>query len=524
MDDVITNSIESDLRHLEKQYSLDVLDDWVTTAGLIDSALTMIASTIPGSNPHIFVHISEAREYREIDREGVSSIPEDSLFTACLSMQSSGSSIDEVFEDYNLNDSLLHKLLSERYCAKFVIPIVYRFSLLAFILLSVKDLSDDQMSFMNELLSRLKINLYAASIADNRQRELIDLSEYPETLHNYANLAEIIKHLLEDMGKKLSFDYGVYYHYDEYLDLLIPDVWITGGIKPDPLPSGKGISGLTLERKRPVYIPDREKHPSYSSMEQERFIQGSCISCPVQTDKKIFGVISLSREAGKKEFFGVEHRYMLEILTAFLATEMNNRLLYTELEESYFSTVSSLTKALEAKDHYTKGHSERVMKYAVGIAKTLNLSYDSIRRIRYAAILHDIGKIGISDSIITKTTSLTEAEYKEIKKHTEIGYDIVNDSGFFSEIRDLIRYHHEKIDGSGYYEKHSGDYPWEAMIISLADIYDALASDRPYRKAYTHEEALQSLEKLVGINFDHKIYRAFKDWMKTEKAHNRSAV
>ena len=140
-----------------------------------------------------------------------------------------------------------------------------------------------------------------------------------------------------------------------------------------------------------------------------------------------------------------------------------------------------------------------------GIAQALNLSYDSIRRIRYAAILHDIGKIGISDSIITKTSSLTDAEYKEIKKHTEIGYDIVNDSGFFSEIRDLIRYHHEKIDGTGYYEKRPGDYPWEAMIISLADIYDALASDRPYRKAYTHEEALVSLEKLVGINFDQNI-------------------
>lgn len=207
---------------------------------------------------------------------------------------------------------------------------------------------------------------------------------------------------------------------------------------------------------------------------------------------------------------------MLEILTAFLATEMNSRLLYAELEESYFSTVSSLTRALEAKDHYTRGHSERVMKYAVGIAQALNLSYDSIRRIRYAAILHDIGKIGISDSIITKTSSLTDAEYKEIKKHTEIGYDIVNDSGFFSEIRDLIRYHHEKIDGTGYYEKRPGDYPWEAMIISLADIYDALASDRPYRKAYTHEEALVSLEKLVGINFDQKIFNAFKDWMSCE--------
>jgi putative nucleotidyltransferase with HDIG domain len=513
MEELLTNSIQNDLIHLEKQYSLDVLDDWVTTAGLIESALSMTASAVPGSNPHIFVHVSEAHEFREIDREGLSSIPDDSLFTACLTMQSAGSLIDDVFSDYNLNDSMLHDLLRETYNAQFVIPIVHRFSLLAFILISVPELSGEQHSFMNDLTARLKINLYAASIADNRQRELIELSEYPEALHRYENLGELIKHLLDDVAKKLSFDYGIYYHYDEYLDLLIPDVWITGGVKPDPLSTGKGISGLTLERKRASYIPDREKHPSYSFMAEEKFIQGSFISVPVQTDKRVLGVITLCRESGKKGIFGVEHRYMLEILTTFLATEMNSRLLYAELEESYFSTVSSLTRALEAKDHYTRGHSERVMKYAVGIAQALNLSYDSIRRIRYAAILHDIGKIGISDSIITKTSSLTDAEYKEIKKHTEIGYDIVNDSGFFSEIRDLIRYHHEKIDGTGYYEKRPGDYPWEAMIISLADIYDALASDRPYRKAYTHEEALVSLEKLVGINFDQKIFNAFKDWM-----------
>ncbi len=525
MEELITNSIQNDLLHLEKQYSLDVLDDWVTTAGLIESALSMIKSAILNSDPHIFIHVSEAHEYREIDREGLASIPDDSLFTACLSMQSTGSLIDAVFDDYNLDDSMLHDLLRETYNAQFVIPIVHRFSLLAFIIMAVKDLNEDQVTFINELLSRLRINLYAASIADNRQRELIELSEYPETLHSHVNLGELVKHLLDDLGKKLSFDYGIYYHYDEYLDLLLPDVWITGGITPDPLSSGKGISGLTLERKRPVYIPDREKHPSYSSMPEEKFIQGSFISAPVQTDKRVLGVITLCRDSGKKDIFGVEHRYMLEILTAFLATEINSRLLYTELEESYFSTVSSLTRALEAKDHYTRGHSERVMKYAVGIAQSLNLSYDAIRRIRYAAILHDIGKIGISDSIITKTSRLTEDEYKEIKKHTEIGYDIVNDSGFFSEIRDLIRYHHEKIDGTGYYAKHLGDYPWEAMLISLADIYDALASERPYRKAYSHEEALNSLDTLVGINFDQKILNAFKDWMSSETSlESQSAV
>jgi HD-GYP domain-containing protein (c-di-GMP phosphodiesterase class II) len=104
-------------------------------------------------------------------------------------------------------------------------------------------------------------------------------------------------------------------------------------------------------------------------------------------------------------------------------------------------------------------------------------------------------------------------EFAEIKKHTEIGYDIVNENGFFGEIRDLIRYHHEKMDGTGYYAKQNGDYPWEAMIISLADIYDALASDRPYRLAFSTAEALDALEQLVGVNFDERIFAAFRTWI-----------
>lgn len=109
---------------------------------------------------------------------------------------------------------------------------------------------------------------------------------------------------------------------------------------------------------------------------------------------------------------------------------------------------------------------------------------------------------------------MTKGEFDEIKRHTEIGYDIVNENSFFTEIRDLIKYHHEKMDGTGYYAKHSGDYPWEAMIISVADIYDALTSDRPYRTAYTAEQAVAYLEKLVGVNFDRRILDAFQTCLK----------
>ena len=520
MNDFSVQKVNDGLRELEKKFSLDELDDWHTTAALVESAIAMLSSRVVGAKAWIFVHDPVAREYREINREGLASIPEDSLFIACLTMQNAGISIKSFFKKYHLDDPFLRDLLSTSYRGQLLIPIVHRFSLLAFILLAVPNgvITDDCRRLVSSVASRLRINLYAASIADKRQRELIKLAEYPAVLHRHPDIRDLMRYLLEDLGKEISFDTGVYYQYDEYFDLLIPIVW--SGARPTPvkLKNKAGISGQAIERKRALFVPDRKKHPSFSVMVEEPFITGSFISVSICTDARVFGVVTLSRSEGNLERFGIEHRYTLEIAASFIATEINSRLLYDELEQSYFSTVSALTRALEAKDHYTRGHSDRVMRYAVGIAETLGLSPDSVRKIKYGATLHDIGKIGVRDSIIAKPEKLTETEYAEIKTHTEIGYDIISETGFFGDIRDLIRYHHEKMDGTGYYAKQNGDYPWEAMIISLADIYDALSSDRPYRLAYSPEDALVALESLVGINFDERIFKAFKIWLRKNGA------
>lgn len=510
-----------DLLELQHQFSLDELDQWHTSSGLTESVITMIHDRFPETEAHVFVHVPEAREYREIDREGLAAIPDDSLFAACLSMTTDGSSLDSFFNEFLPDESMLKILLELTYGGYYLVPVVHRFSLLAFIMICApgstgenRFATDEQKEFLAELAARLKINLYAASIADRRQRELLNLAGYPAMLHKRLDVSELTRHLLDDLAEKLPFDCGVYYEFDEYRQQLIPVVWTGFRGTPAVLARGESISGHTLDRHRAVFVQDRSRHPSYSMISGEKFISGSFISAPVQTDKRIFGIVTIARKADSAEAFGMEHRYTLEIAMAFAASEINNRLLYDELEQSYFSTVASLTRALEAKDHYTRGHSERVMKISVGIAHTLKLSPEAVRRIRYAAILHDIGKIGISDSIITKPSSLTDLEYEEIKRHTEIGYTIMNEKGFFGEIRDLIRYHHEKMDGSGYYAKQNGDYPWETMIISIADIYDALTSDRPYRSAFTPDKALFSLEQLVGVSFDEKIFKAFCRWIK----------
>jgi len=368
------------LSELERQFSLDELDDWQTASGLIESTVKMINARLPGLESRIFCHAGEAREYRELDREGLASIPEDSLFIACLSMCASGASLQSFFNDYVPDDSLLRYLLENSYGGFYIVPIVHRFSLLAFILLCAPDGSGKQASiaesdsaFLIELAARLRFNLYAASIADSRQRELLKLAEFPEKLHAWSSVADLSAHILDDLEAEIPFDAGAYYEYDEYLGKLVPVVWRGMEGEPAVLCAGEGISGQTVERRKAVMVPDRARHPSYSLIGGESFLQGSFISVPIQTDKRLIGVISVCRSPENPQPLGVEHRYTLEIAASFVATEINNRQLYDELEKSYFSTVSSLTRALEAKDHYTRGHSERVMTYAVGIARELGL-------------------------------------------------------------------------------------------------------------------------------------------------------
>ena len=209
----------------------------------------------------------------------------------------------------------------------------------------------------------------------------------------------------------------------------------------------------------------------------------------------------------------MEHQYMMEIASAFFASEINNRKLRDKIEESNMSVVKSLANALEAKDLYTEGHSDRVATYSVGIARRMGYSEDRIHMLRYGAQLHDIGKIGIADAIINKPDRLTEDERKVIKNHAEIGYKILAVNPYFNDVKNFVRYHHEHLDGSGYYGKKEGEYPEEAEIISCADVYDALTSDRPYRKALDRTQALQILAADIGRKFSKQIYNAMVEYI-----------
>ena len=183
--------------------------------------------------------------------------------------------------------------------------------------------------------------------------------------------------------------------------------------------------------------------------------------------------------------------------------------LYTKMRKVYLDTIRALAAAIDAKDPYTKGHSERVAELSVDLAQELNLSGRDIEDIEYTALLHDVGKIGIADSILGKKGGLTSQEYEKIKEHTIMGANIIEPVDFLKNSYKAIYHHHEKYNGAGYPDGlKEKDIPLSARIIAVADAYDAMGSDRPYRKKLSKDKILKELKDQSGKQFDPEIVKA----------------
>ena len=184
--------------------------------------------------------------------------------------------------------------------------------------------------------------------------------------------------------------------------------------------------------------------------------------------------------------------------------------LVKQLERTYQTTLVALAAALDARDRETAGHSARVTALAVKIAKRMGLDDAQLKFIRWGALIHDIGKIGVADAILRKPGALNDAEWAEMRRHPEIGYTMLKHIPFLHPALDLVRHHHERYDGKGYPLRLEGKaIPLAARIFAVADTYDAMTSDRPYRQARSHADALAEIRQLAGTQFDPQVVEAF---------------
>ncbi len=289
---------------------------------------------------------------------------------------------------------------------------------------------------------------------------------------------------------------------------------------------GQGIAGWVALQKQAVIINDVQNDPRFfkESDEKSGFKTKTMICLPliIKDKERLIGVIQAINK--KDSVFDAYDLELLEALANQVAIAIDNAKLYEELKTTFYEIVFALADTIEKKDPYTGGHTKRVMEYSVAIGIELGLSKKELENLKLAAILHDIGKIGISDSILLKKGNLSDNEFKVIQNHPMLGAEILSHIKQLKDIIPGVKHHHEKFDGSGYPEGLKGEeIPLIARIIAVADTFDAMTTNRPYRKGLSPKEALNELENKAGTQFDERIVSAFKKVLSRGNFENKSS-
>jgi HD-GYP domain-containing protein (c-di-GMP phosphodiesterase class II) len=275
-----------------------------------------------------------------------------------------------------------------------------------------------------------------------------------------------------------------------------------------PLKPG-GVSYWVMKNNQPKLVGDINNEREFSKMSRLGFIRESVLCAPLTDKDKVIGTITIANPVDGSSF-GLADIELLSTIAAQASIAIRNARLYEEQESSYLNTVQALVSAIEASDAYTRGHSERVTRYSVALAKRLGMEGDALKQLEQAAVLHDIGKIGIDVALLHKKEKLTTADIDVLKLHPSIGVRILEPIHFLGTVRDIIEQHHERHDGNGYPNGLSGnDFRLEGRILAVCDTYDAMTSDRPYRKALSHEIATQEIQDHSGTQFDPEVATAF---------------
>ncbi len=292
-------------------------------------------------------------------------------------------------------------------------------------------------------------------------------------------------------------------------------------VKETKMKIGEGIAGRVVSTGKYIFVENIELDVRFlRPNDEERYESKSFISVPLKIKSKVIGVLNINSPRNKKQFNDRDLK-LLTILADQAAMRLDNIELFNNLQSFYFEMVQTLARAIDAKDAYTYDHADRARKYAKEIAIKMNLPYTIVRNIEYAALMHDIGKIGIADNILLKKEKLNETEIKILRTHPIIGHKILAPVKFLTPVAPMVLYHQEWYDGSGYPEGLAKEeIPLGARIVAVIDAYDAMTSDRPYRKALPIKTAVDELKKGSGKQFDPKIVDIFINILKEEKILN----
>lgn len=284
------------------------------------------------------------------------------------------------------------------------------------------------------------------------------------------------------------------------------DEWLRTGLS-------QKVAEESLRRRRGFIVNDLWSHPQWGGA-AKAFQVHNLIVVPLNPDGQAKGALMVWNRL-KGDFTAGELK-LLSTVASPTGGVIENAYLFQELQDMFNGIVSSLATVVDARSRWTAGHSHRVTRYALWLGKGIGLSGDYLEKVRLSGLLHDVGKIGIPDTILDKPTNLTDEEWVVMKQHPEIGYRILSHiKQFHGDILDGVLYHHERVDGGGYPKGLKGEeIPFMGRLLAVADGFDAMTSDRPYRPGISKEEALSLIAEGAGRQWDEELALAFVELMR----------
>ena len=371
----------------------------------------------------------------------------------------------------------------------------------------------DEIGQIAKAFNRVTHNLEQKIEELESSRELIKrlLVRTSGAIVSYEGIDQILALIVENAGIALEAQVASLLLVDETTQRLSPKaLWSDTGQAvsiASGIGVGEGIAGWIVKEGRPLRGSGSVTELGCGGIPEGS--QHMIIGVPLRLRERALGVLMIWRHDASRAFTE-DDEILLSNIGSQMAVVIENDRLNVDMERTYVETVLALVLAVEAKDPYSAGHSKRVGFYASKIAEAMGLGSETARILHDAGTLHDVGKIGIKDEILLKRVPLTEDEAKAMQQHAFIGEAIVKPVRSLQKVVPLVRHHHERFDGSGYPAGLKGEaIPLGARILSVADTYDAMVTDRPYRKRLTLEEATRQLRQGAGRQFDPLIVDAF---------------
>lgn len=350
----------------------------------------------------------------------------------------------------------------------------------------------------------VKRNLVSETL--NKYKEITLLYDLVEKVSSCLDTKEVARLVIEEAGRVFSLTSVSVLMLNKDTDALEliadhgPELEVTATVRKNV-----GIAGSVWASGRAEIVNDVRSDPRYVSGTARI---SSMMCAPLKTKDMVAGVIKLGSD--QPVTYSAEDLKLFTTLASLASVAIENASLYEQLKEAFYTTVYTLAETIEKRDPYTGNHTKRVMEYSLAIGKTLGLSEEDMARLQLGAVLHDIGKIGVRDSVLLKESSLTDEEFEQIKKHAVYGEEIISRISSLRTAIPGIKQHHEKYNGKGYPDGLAGEeIDITARIIAVADSYDAMTTDRPYRRGLTIDEAFEELRRFSGTQFDPAIVDAF---------------